>query len=388
MIIHFLFWAGAGLLVYNYVCYPALLWLLSRGRRPNELVYKPTDNLPFVSVVMAVYNEETVIRAKIESIDRSDYPSDKMELYIGSDASTDETEAIVRELANDYPNIRLRRFDRRTGKPGIINELVPEAKGEILVLTDADVLFTQNTLFQLVKHFRNPEIALVDSHMISVKKDNRGISTQESAYLSWEVKIKYWEGILWGRMMGPFGGCYALRREKFSPVPENFNVDDFYIAMKAMQSGGASINELEAICYEEVSNNIREEFRRKVRISSGNFQNLNVFFPVLFRPGTLAFAFFSHKVLRWLGPVLLIIVYVSNGLLIRDHDFYLAAWVVQHAFIGLIFVDSLLKKIGLHSVILRFITHFYAMNAALFLGLLKYIKGIKTNVWQPTQRKQ
>ncbi|MCH8330669.1 MAG: glycosyltransferase, partial [Bacteroidetes bacterium] len=297
-----IFWIATILLVYNYLLYPLFLRLIVAGRSQNSQVFLTDNELPKLSILIPAFNEERVIHSKIESIYQSQYPIDNYEVIIGSDNSTDRTNEIIQELQEEYRNLKLHVFEHRTGKPGIINKLVEEAQGDILVLTDADVELNNDCLFQMLKHFKNPDIGLVDTNMMSRSSYNDGISYQESTYVRFEVKIKHWEGIAWGSMMGPFGGCYALRKDYYTPVPDNYVVDDFFIAMNVLIKGKKCINELEAKCYEQTSVQIQEEFRRKIRISAGNFQNLGTFVNLLFKPfSAIGFTFLSHKVFRWFG---------------------------------------------------------------------------------------
>jgi hypothetical protein len=188
-------------------------------------------------------------------------------------------------------------------------------------------------------------------------------------------------------MMGPFGGCYAIRKEDYTKVPENYLVDDFYINMKIFEKGKKAINDLEAKVFEVVSNNIFDEFRRKIRIATGNFQNLKTFFHLLFVKN-IGFCFLSHKVLRWLGPFFLIIALGLNILLAFKGEFYQLLLLFQVLLLMLPFVDLLLKMAGIHSRFLRLVTHFYAMNLALFIGFFKYLRPIKSGTWQRTRRNQ
>ncbi|PLX06206.1 MAG: hypothetical protein C0596_17150 [Marinilabiliales bacterium] len=201
--------------------------------------------------------------------------------------------------------------------------------------------------------------------------------------------IKHNEGKLWGTMMGPFGGCFAIRRELYSPVPINFLVDDFYICMKVLEKGYKSVNNVDAIVLEDVSNNLSDEFRRKIRIATGDFQNLWEFKKLLWPPFTgLSFSFLSHKILRWLTPLFMILSYGLNLLLAFYYDFYLYMFIAYNFIYILLITDFLLKKIKIHNVFLRFITHFMSMNLALLIGMIKAMKGVKTNVWKPTKRNQ
>lgn len=383
----FLFWISAFSLFHSYVLYPVLLQILSFRKKQNELIYVRNENLPAVSILIAAHNEEKVISEKIESIIKTNYPKEKIEVFIGSDNSSDRSNEIVRGYCNLFSQIHLEEFKSRSGKVVIINELFKKATGAILIFTDANVIFEENTIFELVKHFKNEKIALTDSNMINKGLKKEGISVQEKTYIEAEVAIKNAESRLWGCMMGPFGGCYALRKNFFSEIPAHFLVDDFYINMKVLEQGGRCINEINARVYEDVSNDLKEEFRRKVRIAAGNFQNLFTFFPLLFKFNIISFCFFSHKVLRWLGPIFMIFAYFSSLLLLHS-EFYKWIFIVQNVFYILPLLDYLLKNINLHFSMLRFITHLLAMNLALFAGMIKYFRGIDSSVWEPTQRHQ
>jgi cellulose synthase/poly-beta-1,6-N-acetylglucosamine synthase-like glycosyltransferase len=147
----------------------------------------------------------------------------------------------------------------------------------VLILTDANVYFEPDTIFELTKHYKNPAIGLVGALILNTNVKKTGISYQEKTYLSLENKIKFAEGVLGGAMIGAFGGAFSIRRDVYKPVPPKFIVDDFYITMQVLAQGKQAILEPSAVVYEDVANVPAEEFRRKVRISTGNFQNLREF---------------------------------------------------------------------------------------------------------------
>lgn len=375
-------------LFHSYVLFPWILQLLSRNKKQNENVYKLSDELPTVAILLAVYNEEQVIEEKIKSTFNTNYPLQKIKFLIGSDASTDQTNVIVNKYASSFP-IQLEIFEGRTGKSSIINRLAELATADIFILTDANVFFKEDTIYQLVKHYKNENIAQVGGNIINpvVKKD--GISFQEKSYLSRENLIKYQEGVLWGTMIGAFGGCYSIRASYYSPVPKNFLMDDFYISMNVLEKGKKAINELDAQCIEDVSNIIEEEFRRKVRISAGNFQNLARYKGLLWPIYTgLSFSFLSHKVFRWYGPIFLIIAFLASILLSLHSNYYIYLVLLQGALFLSPVIDKVLKSIGMHIKLLRFATHFILMNMALLKGFIWYLNGVESNVWKPTKRNQ
>jgi len=387
-----LFWFSIICIFYHYLVYPLIIKLLSRSKSENTNVFLEKDSLPKVSILMSVFNEEKVIFEKIESVFETNYPLEKLELIVGSDNSVDKTNDILLSLSPKYNSLQIFIFQQRQGKINIINNLVEKTNGEILILTDANVFFEKKTIFELVKHFKNAEIGLVGSNIINIGINQNGISLQESFYTSRESQIKHNEGNIWGTMMGPFGGCFAMRKNLFQKVPPNFLVDDFFINMKVLEQEKKSINSLSAKVYEDVSNHFREEFRRKVRISTGNFQNLYAFFHLFFRKNKLnfglGFSFLSHKVLRWLGPFFLILIFFTNIFLLFQNKFYLILFFIYIFSFFIPFFDFLLKKISFNISFFRFISHFYGMNFALFIGFFRYLKGVKSSIWKPTERNQ
>ncbi len=382
-------WISILAIFHSYVLFPLILQLLGRCRRLQSKPDFATPEPPMVSILLSAYNEEEVIEEKIRSIYLTTYPSDRFEVLIGSDASTDRTVEIVDQLTKEFSSLHFFPSDQRRGKPNVINSLVEKALGEILILTDANVIFESDTLSHLIAPFANPKIGLVDTRMINLGMKREGISHQEKAYISREVNIKHLESILWGAMMGPFGGCFAIRTRLFEPVPPTYLVDDFYLNMKVLESGYLAINNPDACVYEDVSNELSIEFRRKIRIAAGNFQNLVRFRRLLVssRAG-IAFSFWSHKVLRWLGPFFLFAVGFSLVWLSFTSTSYLILLIGFLALMAVPLADLLLKKVNLHVSFFRFITHFLAMNLALLLGFIRFLKGVKTNVWQPTKRHQ
>ena len=395
-----IFWVSFIALAHTYVVYPVLLKILASFTSPPSPLLKQERGVTAVSVLIAAYNEEKVIKEKLESIFNSDFSKEKIEVIVGSDASTDKTNEIVKS----FPNVLLIEFKGRSGKVNIINHLKTLAKHEILILTDANVMFDKNTIQELTKHFSDPKIALVDSNMQNINQQG-GISKAESTYIRGEVGIKNNEGKVFGMMMGPFGGCYAVRKSFYEPVPENFLVDDFYVNMKVLEKGGKAISEINAKVYEEVPADWRIEFKRKIRIATGSFQNLKAFFHLLFRFNALSFCFLSHKVLRWFGPFFMVALYISCLLMtiqyFADRNmaefglwliynkfilFYLRFFLLQNFLFLILILDLLLSSLKLHFPPTRLITHFFTTNLALLIGFFKFVGGVKSSIWQPTKR--
>lgn len=399
------FWACVLGLAHSYVLYPALVRFLARrkmrsGRARQELVHSESDparDWPYLVVAMAAHNEEAVIGETLTSIFRSQYPADRFEVLIAADNCSDGTHGIVQQFRERYPeNLTLRIFPGRNGKIRVINQLISENRQRlerhgdyVLILCDANVRWSESLPKELARHFRDPLVGQVAANVLDSRNEHDGIADQEEAYVNRENEIKHAEGVLWGRMMGAFGACYAMRGRLFEPVPETFIVDDFYHTMHCFELSHDAIVEPRAVCYEDVSEDIMVEFRRKCRIATGNFQNLRRFALLLLngfsQPATV-FAFWSHKGLRWFGPFLLLGALVSSAVLSFVHPIYLLALAGQLAGLAVAMLDVVISKSGHHFKPSRFLRYFYLMNLALFVGFFRFLRGPQNSVWEPTRR--
>ncbi len=387
-ILEVLFWLATGLILLSYIIYPALIIYLP-SKRKTPVCFDVEDDLPEVTIIMAAYNEEAVIKSKLESVFNTHYPANKISVLVGSDNSTDATNQIVLDLSREYPNLQLVQFKNRTGKSGIINTLVAHCKTDLLIATDANILFDEDTIFNLIKRFKEPKINLVGGNIIYQAIKNTGISSQENLYLNWENRIKQAESKHWWIALGVEGGCYAIRKRAFSEIPKLTFMEDFYITMAVLHKGGKVWFEESAHCYEDVSTEISEEFKRKVRISIGNWQNLSRFSGLIFTNFfPIGMAFFIHKILRWFTPFLFIFSFGMAFMLAAPGNIYSALIMIFGIVVLLLPLDFLLLKKNMHTGLLRFINHFIMMNLALLVGFIKYTKGVKSNVWQPTKRNQ
>ena len=382
-----LFWIPVGLLFYSYVLYPLFLELFSLLKlksQPLTTNHQP----PTVSILLSVYNEEKVIEEKIKNIFECDYPKDKLEIIIGNDCSNDRTFEILNQLTMDNGQLTICNFEIRRGKPSVLNDLVKKSSGEIILLTDANILFEKDAIQKLVAPFSYSKVGLVGGNILN-KASGEGISNQEKTYITRENRIKFLEGKNFGSMIGPFGGFYALRKNLYRDVPENFLVDDFFICMNVLKQNFKSIAEPGAIAYEEVSEDWKQEFKRKARIGAGNFQNLIHFESLLLRFNATSFCFFSHKVLRWLGPFFLIGAFLSNIIIVTSFHPYLYLWTMRMQILFfftpiIMIAEKFLFRRNISS--LNALPYFYTMNLALLIGWFRFIKGIKSGVWTPTKR--
>lgn len=371
-----IFTVATGCIFHSYVIFP---WQMKRVAQKPQHWPEPAT-WPELAILMAAYNEELLIEAKINSVFNGLYPAEKIKLYVGSDASTDGTNTILQRLAIQYPRMVLRLYENRTGKPIIINELAEVAQAEVLVITDADALFEPQSLVELVRPFSDARVGGVQANTRISMVAGDAVARQEASYTAREMEIKAGEGI-WGAVIGGFGSAYAIRKSLFRPVPPGFIVDDFYTFADISRQGYRTEFSRRAITELRVSANSTVQFRRKRRIGKGNFQNLRHFTDLLNPLNRLGYVYWSHKVLRWLTPFLIIAAYVSSGL---SGEGYWLRW----AFIGmnlafaLALLDLLLQKLGISLQLLRFLGHFLRMNLALLLGFFDSFKRNQKVSWE------
>ncbi len=377
-----IFIIAVGLIIYTYVLYPLLIIILSKLqiKSSNE---NTENNQPNVAIIMAAYNEDKVITQKLESIFNSSYPIKKIKIYIGNDSSTDNTESIIKNYQLKHQNITLVNFNARSGKIKIINELYKLVTEPILIFTDANVFFTPDTITNLVLPINNNTVAST-AKIVKTIKNIYGIALQEIEYLNYENKIKLAESKLFKTVIGIEGGCFAIDKTYFPEIPNNFIVDDFYVTLTIIKKHKNIHFASNAICYEDTSTQSDIEFKRKVRISTGNFQNLFAFKGLIFQfwRGSV-FAYISHKIIRWKVPFLILISILSSAFLALYSKVYFLLFFIQLIFIQIAIIVNLFK---IKNPILKFISHFYYMNFALFFGFINYIKGVKTSIWEPTKR--
>lgn len=382
------FWIAVYAIFHTYLFYPLGVILFSKIFKKRNAISYDSDYKPNVAVVFAAYNEESVIKEKVESIYNCDYPVECVSVYIGSDASSDATDIIVKELQQKHSDLNFTRFDQRTGKSGIINHLFEICREEIVIGTDANIIFNKQTISNFVRHFKDSKISLVGGNISYIQKNKNGISTQENTYLSFENKLKQAESDLWQKVQGVEGGLYCIRKKSFRPIPQLTFMEDFFITCSVLKHNGSVLFDKEVLGFEDVSTLQEEEFKRKTRISIGNFQNLRRFSSLLIeQPFPLGFAFLSHKILRWFTPFLALVT-ILMALLLKEHILYINYLYIVLYLLLLTFLDWLLYQLKVNSGPLRYWGHFSMMNIALLNGFFKYIKGVRTNVWQPTKRNQ
>jgi cellulose synthase/poly-beta-1,6-N-acetylglucosamine synthase-like glycosyltransferase len=261
---------------------------------------------------------------------------------------------------------------------------VPAAKGEVVVLTDANTMLDRGALKALARHFADPSVGAVVGRLRLYNRVRREF--EESLYWRYETILKYYEGKI-GTVLGANGGIYAVRRVLFQPLRPATIVDDFVVPVRIATRGWRVPYEPEAVAYEETTEDYAREFGRRARIGAGNWQSLS-FLPELIDPrsGFLAFAFVSHKLLRWVTPLLLAVALaLSVALALQGGVVYPAVLAAQLAFYAL----ALLGRTGAGGPLRRVASlarYFVAMNAALAVGFWRFVRGTQSAAWDRTAR--
>lgn len=386
LLIHFLFWTSLALVTYTYAGYPLVVWLLSRRREqqaPRETKDCNHSPLPRVSIIIAAYREESVILERLNNLAKLDYPSDQLEILIGCDGNEDLTGELVSTYDNEQ--VRLIQFQQRRGKASVLNDCVPQATGEIIVFSDANTNMDPQCIKQLVRHFQDESIGCVCGQLIL--EDPTTGKNVDGLYWKYENFLKHCETKL-GAVLGVNGALYALRKSLYSPIPAHTVNDDFLIGMRVHLAGHRLIYDDTAFASEETATSVHAEFRRRIRIGTGAFQSLR-YLKGLLNPkyGYIAFAFWSHKLLRWLCPGFMVMALVANLCLLQN-PIYQITLLTQglfylSAFVGMKFVNG-----SRYLKLCRVPGMFVQMNLALGIGFCRWIFIRQNGIWDRTERSQ
>ena len=374
------FWSALFLVVYTYLIYPVLLWLLAAGRKMPE--YAQLSEWPTVSLIIAAHNEEAVLRAKLENALAMDYPPERLDIIVVSDASTDDTDRIAAEFAER--GVRLHRQEVRGGKTEAQNAGVRLARGQFLAFSDANSMYASDALKRLLAPFADERIGCVCGELQYANPDEQGAGKGEGLYWRYEQFLKRRESLL-SSTLGANGAIYALRRELFVELRGDI-ISDFVAPLGAWRRGFRIAYEPKAVATEYSSVRFGDEFRRRRRIVSRSLYGLWTEAGVLNPFAHLFFAFqmFSHKLLRWLVPVWLLVVLVVNIPLATD-GYYGILLALQVAFYGLAALGLLLPERLGRCWLFYVPAYFTATNLGTLLGLLSFLMGRRHRIWQPAR---
>jgi cellulose synthase/poly-beta-1,6-N-acetylglucosamine synthase-like glycosyltransferase len=376
-----LFWTCALAVTYHYVLYPAIVIAIAR-RRPELRAADPAE-WPRVSFVIAAYNEERVIDWKIRNTLSLDYPRERLEVIVVSDGSSDSTPEIVASHAGQ--DVVSLHEPARRGKTAALNRALRQARGEIIVFSDANNEFSPDAIRELVRHFGDPMVGGVCGAKRIKPAEERESSKGDGMYWAYESAVKLAESRI-HTISNADGEIFAIRRELYVEVPEHIINDDAEITLNLIRQGKRILYEPRAQSHEYASVHIKDDFYVKVRMVAGGYQTLSEHARELLPwRSWFTWAFFSHKTLRWLAPIFLLGLLAASAVL-AWHPFYRLALVLQAAFYALAVAGMFLIRRGPLPTLLYVPFYFTTMNAAAFMGLVRFLRRTQGVNWRKAQR--
>jgi cellulose synthase/poly-beta-1,6-N-acetylglucosamine synthase-like glycosyltransferase len=375
-------WSAALLVTYVYAGYPLILWILTRFRCCPVL---REDITPTVTLLISAYNEAPVIGSKLKNALALDYPPERLDILVISDASFDGTDSIVESFHGN--GVKLLRLPERQGKTMGLNAAMQQARGEIVLFSDANILYRKDVVRKLVRNFADPHVGCVTGNSCYSEDFYSAAHVQESSYWQYEQAIRALESRL-GSTVGGDGAIFAIRRNLYRPLSPDA-INDLVIPLQIVARGYRAIFEPAAIGFEQSAGDFYGEFRRKRRIVNRSWRAIRSI-PQVLTPaavGIFAWQVWSHKVLRWLMlPVILAGALACFAALPAGAIYRIGA---------LLFVGSLITagiggiakdSLGCLSQITHRVFYFYMVNLAAMLGVLSAMAGRVEVLWTPERR--
>jgi cellulose synthase/poly-beta-1,6-N-acetylglucosamine synthase-like glycosyltransferase len=375
-----LFWCGVVALAYTYAGYPMLLWLVARFRSRPVMRAEWT---PHVTVIIAAYNEERDLAAKLENTLSLEYQKDRLEIIVASDCSTDRTDEIAQSFA--ARGVLVHRQPQRLGKTAGQNAAVERAGGEIILFSDATTQYNPNVLRAMIPSFADPTVGCVAGRLIYVDPAESSVGRGARSYWGYETFLKQYESRVCS-LIGASGCLYAVRRSAYVPL-YNEACSDFIIATKMVEQGLRAVYEADAVCTEDTNRRIDKELRMRVRVITQTFTDLWRHRAMLnpLRSGFYAVQLWSHKVMRYMVPLFLFVTLVGSWPLVLKSPFFTAAFFGQILFYALAAAGWVLEYMGIHSRVLALPQYFVLANLASLLAFFKFLSGERYASWEPAR---
>lgn len=383
-----IFFASIFIVFYNYAGYAILVYLLNKltGKKALKGALNYT---PFVSFIVAAYNEEDFIERKIQNSLEQLYPADRIEYLFITDGSTDSTNEIIRQ----YPAIQLLYSPERMGKSAALNRAVQAARNEVLIFSDANTILNEDAVANIARHYADTSVGgVAGEKKVIAAAGGHEVGTGEGAYWKYESVLKKLDSDFYS-VVGAAGELFSLRKDLYEPVAHNVILDDFIISMKVAQKGYRVVYEPDAYAMELPSFSIGDEQKRKVRIAAGGFQAIGMLGSVLqfWKNPKLAFLYISHRLLRWtLSPICLVVAFLSNLILVLSGEstFYKILLAGQVIFYSLALSATLISTTRSSLKLLKLPYYFVFMNVSVIQGFLRFLRGRQPAAWEKAKRSQ
>lgn len=384
------FWLSLFIVFYTFLGYGIVLYILVLIRRAfkgKRLAPGLDQEFPTLTLVIAAYNEESIIEEKIANTLQLSYPVGKLSVIFVTDGSSDRTP----ELVAQYPEIKLMHTPVRSGKILAMHRAMDEVNSEVVVFTDANTFLNKDALLLIARHYADPKVGAVSGEKRVMQDALSDATAGEGFYWKYESTLKKWDSELYS-VVGAAGELFSVRRSLYRSVEPDTIVDDFMISMRIAEQGYRIVYEPEAYASELSSENIKEELKRKVRIAAGGMQSILRLQRLLnpFHDPLLTFQYISHRVLRWtVTPFLMILALVLNILIVVQSGgvLYQILLAGQVVFYGLALAGWVLEtqKIKVKALFVPY--YFCMMNYAVMAGIRRYFKGSQSAAWEKAKRK-
>lgn len=388
-----LFWILLFIILYTYVGYGVLLFIIIKIRRFFKIGKKVEINPsyePEVTLFITAYNEKDYVEVKMKNTLELEYPKEKINIIWVTDGSDDGTP----DLLKGYPNTTVHHLDERNGKIGAMNRGMDYVKTPIVIFSDANTNLGKESVKRIVNLFGNPKVGCVSGEKRIVSKETDVASgAGEGIYWKYESTLKKWDAELYS-VVGAAGELFAIRTKLYRHVEKDTLLDDFMISLRVAQDGYTIQYDPEAYAVETASANVKEELKRKVRISAGGIQSIVRLRSLLniFKYGTLSFQYISHRVLRWsLTPLCLVllipvlsILAINDGLL--SFNLYPVFFWLQLLFYAAALLGWFLENRETRVKILFVPYYFFIMNLSVVLGFFRYMKNSQSVNWERAKR--
>jgi len=383
------FWILAFIVIYTYLGYGIILYILVKLK---ERFYPPikttfSNEFPEITLLIAAFNEELVIRDKMINCRELQYPEGKLNFIWVTDGSNDKTN----EMLAAYPEVSVFHRPERMGKTAALNRGMTFVKTPIVVFTDANTMLNQNAILEIVKSFADPKVGCVAGEKRIEQKETGDATAGEGIYWKYESTLKSLDDRLYSAV-GAAGELFAIRTNLFEAMPTDTLLDDFILSMKIAKQGYKIAYCKNAYAIEDASSNMIEEEKRKVRISAGGLQSIFRLRSLLnpFRYGILSFQYISHRVLRWsITPIILFLLFPLNVLLIATSDktlLYSILLFLQILFYLAGFWGYQAAKKQIKNKLFYIPYYFLFMNLSVIKGI-KYLKNKKgSGTWEKAKR--
>ncbi|HTI09465.1 MAG TPA: glycosyltransferase family 2 protein [Puia sp.] len=389
-----LFFGSIFIIFYSYIGYGILVAFLVRirrvfkGRRQAPVPASPSD-LPRVTLIISAYNEENFIEEKIKNSLALEYPENMLELIFITDGSTDSTPTLVAR----YEKIRHYHQPERKGKVAAMHRAMTFVNTPIVVFSDANTLLNKDSICNIARHYLAADTGgVAGEKKIMTAADTKIAGVGEGLYWKYESLLKRLDSELY-TVVGAAGELFSIRTELYEPVGDNILLDDFIISLKVCMKGYRVQYEPDAYAMETPSSSLKEERKRKVRISAGAFQSMVILKGLLhvFKYPVLSFQYISHRVLRWtLCPLLLPVLFIVNILLcVQTGSLFYGLFMAGQVFFYLAAVAGWqLANRNIKSKLLYVPYYFLFLNISLYQGFARYRKGQQSVLWDKAVRER